>query len=105
MPYDCNDDGYSQEPVIPCGFLKLDEIAGETQTKWLWADKVPLGQVTIVAGEASSGKSLLAAEIAAPCFQWRWLATQRHKVRSLQSRRREAGRRTTNRLGADRARE
>ncbi|MGH7140651.1 MAG: AAA family ATPase [Pirellulales bacterium] len=65
MSYDRHDDDDSQQPVIPCGFLKLDEMIGETQTRWLWPDKVPLGYVTIVAGEASSGKSLLAAEIAA----------------------------------------
>jgi ABC-type thiamine transport system ATPase subunit len=59
------DDGPSQAPVIPTARLKLDEIKGETQIRWLWPDKVPVGHVTIVAGEASSGKSLLAAEIAA----------------------------------------
>ncbi|HET6882021.1 MAG TPA: AAA family ATPase [Pirellulales bacterium] len=65
MSHDYDDDDPSQAPVIPSACLKLDEIKGETQTKWLWPGKVPVGHVTIVAGEASSGKSLLAAEIAA----------------------------------------
>jgi putative DNA primase/helicase len=64
MSHDYDDDDPAPEQ-LPSGFLKLDEIKGETQTKWLWPGKVPLGHVTIVAGEASSGKSLLAAEIAA----------------------------------------
>jgi hypothetical protein len=57
--------GRSKEPAIPSGFLKLNEIKGDTETKWLWPGKIPIGHVTIVAGEAASGKSLLAAKIAA----------------------------------------
>ena len=42
----------------------LEEIDG-AETTWLWHERIPLGHVTVVAGEAASGKSLLAAEIAA----------------------------------------
>ncbi|HQU46675.1 MAG TPA: AAA family ATPase [Pirellulales bacterium] len=48
----------------PCEILRLDEIDG-AETRWLWPERFPVGHVTVVAGEAGSGKSLLSAEIAA----------------------------------------
>ncbi|HEX7377425.1 MAG TPA: AAA family ATPase, partial [Pirellulales bacterium] len=60
-----DDDDADAAPLIPIGYRTLDEIEGETRTTWLWPEKIPLGHVTVLAGEAGSGKSLLAAEIAA----------------------------------------
>ena len=64
MSHDYDDDGCSNETAMPSGFLKLDEIEGG-QINWLWAERLPVGHVTVLAGEAGSGKSMLAAEIAA----------------------------------------
>jgi len=50
--------------TVPCEILRLDQIDG-AETRWLWPDRFPVGHVTVLAGEAGSGKSLLAAEIAA----------------------------------------
>ncbi|HVA45590.1 MAG TPA: AAA family ATPase [Pirellulales bacterium] len=50
--------------TAPCELLRLDEIDG-ADTHWLWPDRLPVGHVTVVAGEAGSGKSLLAADLAA----------------------------------------
>ncbi|HVA48069.1 MAG TPA: AAA family ATPase [Pirellulales bacterium] len=50
--------------AAPGELLRLDEIDG-ADTRWLWPDRLPVGHVTVVAGEAGSGKSLLAADIAA----------------------------------------
>ncbi len=44
--------------------VQLAELDG-TETAWLWPERLPVGHLTVVAGEAASGKSLLAAEIAA----------------------------------------
>lgn len=57
-------DGNARLQNAEGGLLRLDEIE-TTETGWLWPGRIPLGHVTVVAGEAASGKSLLAAEIAA----------------------------------------
>ena len=44
--------------------LRFDQIDG-AETSWLWPERIAVGQVTVVAGEAASGKSLLVAELAA----------------------------------------
>lgn len=54
----------TSETTAHCEIPRLDQIDGE-ETSWLWPDRLPLGHVTVVAGEAGSGKSLLSAEIAA----------------------------------------
>ncbi|HVA49301.1 MAG TPA: AAA family ATPase [Pirellulales bacterium] len=62
-----SDDGRPRtgDPTAPRReLLRLDEIDG-TDIHLLWPDRLPVGHVTVVAGEAGSGKSLLAAGLAA----------------------------------------
>src|SRR5690349_18120241 len=44
--------------------LRLDQIGG-VAASWLWPGRFACGHVTVMAGEAGSGKSLLTADMAA----------------------------------------
>lgn len=54
----------ARQARTPGEVMRLDQIDG-AETHWLWPDRIPLGHVTIVAGASMSGKSMLAAELAA----------------------------------------
>jgi hypothetical protein len=57
-------DGAQTNRVAECQILRLDQIHGET-AGWLWPGRFLRGQVSVVAGEVGSGKSLLVADLAA----------------------------------------
>ncbi len=44
--------------------MPLDEVEAEA-VEWLWPGRIPLGRVTVLAGEGGVGKSLVALDIAA----------------------------------------
>ncbi len=48
------------QPVI----IRLADVAPAT-VQWLWPDRIPLGKLTLLVGEAAIGKSLLALDLAA----------------------------------------
>jgi hypothetical protein len=64
---------FSFAPSPPPDFNRAAEIAGAvrltklepTLLRWFWPQRIPLGRVTLLAGDPGVGKSLLALEIAA----------------------------------------
>ena len=48
------------QPVI----IRLADVA-PAPVQWLWPDRIPLGKLTLLVGEAAVGKSLLALDLAA----------------------------------------
>lgn len=50
----------ASEPVIQC----LDDIQ-ETRMQWLWPSRIPLGALTLIAGDPGASKSTLSIDIAA----------------------------------------
>ncbi|WP_330242003.1 AAA family ATPase [Streptomyces sp. NBC_00525] len=44
--------------------VSLDEIS-EAHTDWVWKDRIPVGEVTLIAGKGGVGKSTMLAKIAA----------------------------------------
>ncbi len=57
--------GSPSEPAEAKAVLvPLDEVEAEG-VEWLWPERVPLGRVTVLAGEGGVGKSLVALDIAA----------------------------------------
>ncbi len=53
-----------EAPEAEAVLVQLDEVAAEG-VEWLWADRIPMGRVTVLAGEGGVGKSLVALDIAA----------------------------------------
>ena len=48
--------------------LEIPHISGMAPGRdweWLWEDRIPLGQVTLIAGDAGAGKSFVALDLAA----------------------------------------
>src|SRR5437868_11776096 len=43
----------------------VDVVRGDNDLRWLWRDRVPLGLVTLIEGDARSGKSFVALDLAA----------------------------------------
>ncbi len=54
------------EPIRSSGptAIRYDEVEPE-DVSWLWPERIPLGKLTLLAGEAGIGKSLLTLDIAA----------------------------------------
>lgn len=46
------------------GLVTLNSVQA-LPTSWLWADRIPMGMVTVLAGDAKAGKSLVTCKIAA----------------------------------------
>jgi putative DNA primase/helicase len=59
-----NEQFRARQAQTPGELMRLEQIDG-AEINWLWPDRIPLGHVTIVAGASGSGKSMLAAELAA----------------------------------------
>ena len=54
----------ARQAQIPGEVMSLEQIDG-AETDWLWPDRISLGHLTVVFGASMSGKSMLAAELAA----------------------------------------
>jgi hypothetical protein len=58
-------DGYREvERMADVALMPADEVPDDT-VQWLWPDTVPLGHLTLVAGEPASGKSFWMYDLAA----------------------------------------
>lgn len=51
-------------PLKPPSVARLDSVGG-TEVRWLWHRHIPLGKLTIIAGQPGVGKSTVAAHFAA----------------------------------------
>jgi len=60
-----NDNGKSQgkKETQPPLIITMDQIKAE-KVDWLWANRVPIGRITLLDGDPGSGKSTLSLEIA-----------------------------------------
>jgi putative DNA primase/helicase len=58
-------DGYrAVERMADVALMPADEVP-DTPVEWLWPDTIPLGHLTLVAGEPGSGKSFFTTDLAA----------------------------------------
>jgi hypothetical protein len=66
------------------GFASLDALRGSEITprpiEWLWHERVPLGKITLLAGDPGLGKSMLTMDIAARISQGAPLPGEREAV-------------------------
>lgn len=58
-------DGGAEAPAVPGGRFAWAADVHAEQVDWLWADRIPRGAVTILAGDPGLGKSILTCELAA----------------------------------------
>ena len=59
---------------IPHGFVSLDTLESKA-IRWAWQARIPIGEVTLLAGYEKAGKSLLCIELAAQASRGRFPAT------------------------------
>ena len=53
------------EANMPDGFVRLSEQTCDSDTQWLWNDRIPFGAVTTLEGDPGTNKSTLAYYLAA----------------------------------------
>ena len=56
--------------VNPLVTIRMDEVVAE-EVDWLWPGRIPLGKLSILAGQQGTGKSMLALDMAARITQGR----------------------------------